>query len=82
MKRHSFQVQQALYQNLSGRTVIIIAHRLSTVERADRIIVIDKGTVVEQGTHQQLLERKGMYTSLVKRQLLDSENSAIGVELR
>ena len=43
------QVQQALYQNLSARTVLIIAHRLSTVEQAHRIIVIDKGQVVQEG---------------------------------
>lgn len=41
-----FQVQEAIYNNLQGRTVIIVAHRLSTVERADRIVVIDKGQVI------------------------------------
>ena len=56
--------------------MIIIAHRLSTVEKADRIIVIDKGEIIEQGSHQQLLRRKGMYSNLVKRQLLDSDSSA------
>ncbi|XP_045173941.2 ABC-type oligopeptide transporter ABCB9-like isoform X2 [Mercenaria mercenaria] len=70
-----YLVQQALYKSLSGRTVIIIAHRLSTVERADRIIVIDKGEVIEQGTHKQLLGLKGIYTNLVKRQLLLSDNA-------
>ena len=64
------QVQEAIYKNLQGRTVIIIAHRLSTVERADRVIVLDKGQVIEQGTHQELLERAGMYAQLVNRQLL------------
>ena len=73
-----FTVQQALYQNLSGHTVIIIAHRLSTVEKADRIIVIDKGEIIEQGTHQQLLRRKGLYSGLVKRQLLDSDSAWLG----
>ena len=71
-----YTVQQALYNNLAGHTVIIIAHRLSTVEKADRIIVIDKGEIIEQGSHQQLLRRKGMYSNLVKRQLLDSDSSA------
>lgn len=66
----SFQVQDAIYRNLKGRTVIIIAHRLSTVERADRIIVIEKGSVVEQGSHTQLLKNDGMYARLVRRQLL------------
>ena len=64
------QVQEALYKNLKGRTVIIIAHRLSTVEKANRIIVIEKGRVIEQGSHTELLSRGGMYTKLVQRQLL------------
>ena len=59
-----------MYKNLKGRTVLIIAHRLSTVERADKIVVINKGSVVEQGTHLELLHRGGMYTKLVQRQLL------------
>lgn len=68
-------VQQAMYQNLKGRTVIIIAHRLSTVERADRIIVIDKGTIAEQGSHKELLQNEGLYAKLVQRQLLGFEDS-------
>ncbi|KAK6190801.1 hypothetical protein SNE40_002588 [Patella caerulea] len=62
-------VQQAIYDNVKGRTVIIIAHRLSTVEAANRILVINHGEVVEQGRHQELLHRGGMYANLVKRQL-------------
>lgn len=65
-----YLVQEALYKNLRGRTVIIIAHRLSTVEKATRIIVIEKGCVVEQGSHVQLLSRGGLYAKLVQRQLL------------
>ena len=65
------QVQQAIYNNLKGRTVIIIAHRLSTVEHADRIIVLSSGTVAEQGTHQELLKHpSGVYAKLVQRQML------------
>jgi ABC-type multidrug transport system ATPase subunit len=63
-------VQEALYKNLSGRSVVIIAHRLSTVERANRIIFINKGEVVEQGTHADLIQRGGKYAKLVQRQLL------------
>ena len=65
------QVQQAIYANLKGRTVIIIAHRLSTIERADRIIVISSGTVIEQGRHSELLQHTdGLYAKLVQRQVL------------
>ncbi|XP_052800008.1 ABC-type oligopeptide transporter ABCB9-like isoform X2 [Mya arenaria] len=73
-----FLVQQALYRNMAGRTVIVIAHRLSTVERADKIIVIDKGQVMEKGSHQELLQSKGMYANLVKRQLLLTDSSWSG----
>eukprot|EP00058_Branchiostoma_floridae_P020402 XP_002605892.1 hypothetical protein BRAFLDRAFT_124898 [Branchiostoma floridae] len=71
-------VQQAI-NNLHGHTVIVIAHRLSTVEKADRIIVIDKGTVVEQGRHGELMQQDGLYAKLVQRQLLgqdDKENNS------
>ncbi|XP_060069453.1 ABC-type oligopeptide transporter ABCB9-like [Ylistrum balloti] len=68
-------VQQAIYKNLQGKTVIIIAHRLSTVEKADRIIVIEKGRLVEQGSHSELLSRKGLYAKLVKRQLKETRSS-------
>ena len=72
------QVQQALYQNLKDRTVLVIAHRLSTVENASRIIVIDQGGVVEQGTHAELLRNDAMYARLVKRQLLGFDSPARG----
>ncbi len=52
-----------------GKTVVIVAHRLCTVKNADNIVVIDKGKVVEQGTHKQLLEKQGYYYSLVKKQI-------------
>ena len=65
-------VQSAIYANLAGRTVIIIAHRLSTVEKADRIFVVDQGCIVQQGTHTQLLAEQGLYANLVQRQLLGS----------
>lgn len=58
------QIQQALERLQEGRTTLVIAHRLSTIEKADQIIVMDQGRVVEQGTHTQLLEQKGYYASL------------------
>ncbi|MDD5561842.1 MAG: ABC transporter ATP-binding protein [Candidatus Omnitrophica bacterium] len=57
-------VQEALDSLVSGRTVFVIAHRLSTVRNASRIVVLDKGIIVEQGTHNQLLEKKGLYKRL------------------
>lgn len=53
----------------SGKTVVIVAHRLSTVKNADNIIVLDKGEIVEEGNHQQLIEKKGYYYHLVRDQL-------------
>lgn len=52
-----------------GRTVVVVAHRLSTVQNADKIIVLDKGQVVEEGTHEMLTSKKGVYYTLIKNQL-------------
>jgi ATP-binding cassette subfamily B protein len=52
-----------------GRTVVIVAHRLSTVKKADQIIVLEKGEIVEQGTHTELIDKKGAYFRLVRNQL-------------
>jgi ATP-binding cassette, subfamily B, bacterial MsbA len=57
-------VQMALDTLMKGRTTVVIAHRLSTIEHADRIVVLDGGRVVEQGTHAELLSRNGAYTRL------------------
>ncbi|XP_028983716.1 ATP-binding cassette, sub-family B (MDR/TAP), member 4 isoform X2 [Betta splendens] len=62
-------VQDALDQARKGRTCIIVAHRLSTIQNADRIAVFQGGVVVEQGTHQQLLAKKGVYHMLVTTQM-------------
>ena len=61
-------VQDALTNLLKGRTSIVIAHRLSTIYNADRIYVIEQGRVAEQGTHQELLEKNGIYSNLIKMQ--------------
>ncbi|XP_061586482.1 ATP-binding cassette sub-family B member 9 [Cololabis saira] len=66
-------VQQALNNIMQEHTVLVIAHRLSTVEKADNIIVIDKGCVAEQGSHSQLMANAGLYCKLVQRQVLGIE---------
>ena len=65
------QVQEALDNliRLGGRTVIVVAHRLSTVKDADHIAVMDEGAVAEEGTHAELLSKQGIYAKLVSRQL-------------
>ena len=64
-------IQAALDGLLRGRTTIVIAHRLSTIERADRIVVLERGQVVEQGTHAQLLALGGLYARLHSRRFVD-----------
>ncbi|MED6277304.1 hypothetical protein CHARACLAT_011932 [Characodon lateralis] len=66
-------VQQALNNIMQEHTVLVIAHRLSTVEKADNIIVIDRGRIAEQGSHSQLMASGGLYCKLVQRQVLGIE---------
>src|ERR1700690_1843205 len=68
-----FRVRDALSRMVEGRTSLIIAHRLSTVQRADKIIVMHKGQVREMGTHQQLLAQRGIYFKLYQLQYKDQE---------
>jgi subfamily B ATP-binding cassette protein MsbA len=68
-------VQQALEQLIRGRTSLVIAHRLSTVRRADRIVVIDAGRIVEQGSHAELLASNGLYSRLHE---LQFQGKAVG----
>jgi ATP-binding cassette subfamily B protein len=63
-------VQEALKSALVGRTSIVIAHRLSTVSHADQILVLEKGTIVESGRHEELVAKKGLYFDLYQRQSL------------
>lgn len=65
-------VQQALDKAAEGRTTISVAHRLSTIQKADKIFVLQAGRVVESGTHSELLQRKGRYSQFVKEQDLGS----------
>ena len=62
-------IMDNLQQFFDGKTVVIVAHRLSTVKNADQIIVLQNGVIVEKGNHEQLVERKGNYYQLVKNQL-------------
>jgi ATP-binding cassette subfamily B protein len=57
-------IQDALWKLIRGRTTLIVAHRLSTVMRADLIVVMDKGKISETGTHDELLKKKGIYAGL------------------
>jgi subfamily B ATP-binding cassette protein MsbA len=61
-------VQQALENMMQNRTSVVIAHRLSTIQKADTIVVMQKGEIVEQGTHEELLSKNGMYSRLVQMQ--------------
>jgi ATP-binding cassette subfamily B protein len=64
-------VQQALERLERGRTTLVIAHRLATVQHADRIVVMDRGAIVAQGTHAELMRQGGLYASLAQLQFLD-----------
>lgn len=70
-------IQNALDQVMSNRTTLVIAHRLSTIQRADKIIVLSHGRVVEQGTHDELLANKGHYTKLYNAQNLNLNNTVV-----
>lgn len=69
------QVQQALNAVMENYTVLVIAHRLSTVQRANTIVVLDDGVVAEQGNHDELMDLHGLYYKLIQRQMLGSDST-------
>ena len=66
-------IQQALDELCQGRTTIVVAHRLSTIKRANSIAVIDHGKIIEQGTHEELMDLGGTYKNLYSLQFRDSD---------
>jgi ATP-binding cassette subfamily B multidrug efflux pump len=72
-----FRVREALSRMVEGRTSVVIAHRLSTVQRADKIIVMHKSRLREMGTHQELLAQRGIYWKLYQLQYKDQENPVL-----
>ncbi|WP_027869880.1 ABC transporter ATP-binding protein [Eubacterium sp. AB3007] len=70
------QIQQAMDTLMEGRTSFVIAHRLSTIRNADRILVMNQGDIIEQGTHQELLEAKGFYADMYNAQFDDTQSTA------
>ncbi len=73
-------IQEALKVLLAGRTAFVIAHRLSTIQNADQILVIDGGRVIEKGTHDQLLEQRGLYWRLYQKQFRRQRPEALDLE--
>ena len=78
-------IQQGLDRLIQGRTCLVIAHRLSTIAAADRILVIDDGQVIEEGTHRELMDRDGRYREMVRLQTeaarrIDQETETEAIE--
>jgi ABC-type multidrug transport system fused ATPase/permease subunit len=71
-------IQDAMQELMSGRTSLVIAHRLATVQRADMLLVIDGGRIVERGAHEELLALNGVYTHLYQTQFLSAEPAPVG----
>ena len=75
-------IQASMAELLAGRTTFVIAHRLSTIRRADLILLLDDGRVVERGTHAELMQRRGLYHDMVVRQAASGAKDADPLALR
>lgn len=75
-RKNEMEIQKTLDEIAEGRTTIVIAHRLTTIQNADRIIVFDQGQVVEEGNHESLIEKKGKYYDLQKLQLMKTDEDS------
>ncbi len=73
------EIQKAIQSLVGSRTLVVIAHRLSTVRKADKILVLEKGRVVEQGTHAQLIAKKGLYSRLYNSQPTDEQDQLLAI---
>ena len=71
------EIQEAITRLIKGKTVLIIAHRMRTVENADSIVVLDGGVVAESGTHEELMQANGLY-----RKMVDLQTATAGWKLR
>lgn len=71
------KIQKAIAQVLKGRTSFVVAHRLSTIRNADKIIVVEHGAILEQGKHDELMRRKGHYYELYTRQFMAEQEAAV-----
>ncbi|MDO8289238.1 MAG: ATP-binding cassette domain-containing protein, partial [Parvibaculum sp.] len=74
--RTEMQIQQAMKKLMSNRTSFVIAHRLSTIRDAEKILVMNEGKIIEQGTHAELMEKKGFYHELFLAQFSELETAA------
>ncbi len=77
--RTEIRIQRAMKNLMRGRTSFVIAHRLSTIRDADHILVMDEGSIVEQGTHRDLLAKRGFYAELYNSQFMGNSSSSTGV---
>jgi len=75
------EIQQAIQELIGSRTILVIAHRLSTVRKADQILVLDEGEIIERGTHQDLLRQNGLYAELYTANSTDENQSEASVQL-